>query len=297
MDDRTLSGQQFWQWWQQAQQQAIAADIPLADLNWLMREYCGIDQLSLRLESFKHQPSLALPMSLADLDHLWQRRIRDRLPVQYLMGQVPWRDFLLRVSPAVLIPRPETELIIDHVAQAAQSPSLTQGAWVDLGTGSGAIALGLAQTLPSATIYAVDISAAALAIAQENAQRNGLGDRIQFYQGSWLEALPSAVYPLSGMVSNPPYIPTDLIPTLQPEVRLHEPTGALDGGADGLDCLRHLIQTAPHWLISGGFWMVELMDGQGDAVRSLLQQNGQYHSIEIARDLAGHERFAIAYRQ
>ena len=297
MDDRTISGQQLWHWWQGARQAAIASEVPLVELEWLMQELCSIDRLTLRLESFKTRPQVTLDVTLADLDRLWTQRLRDRVPVQYLAGRVRWRRFCLQVSPAVLIPRPETEGMIDLVAAAVQHyPHLAAGAWADLGTGSGAIALALAQLLPEARIYAVDVSAEALAIAQANAVTCGLSDRLQVSQGSWFAGLPPEAMPLSGMVSNPPYIPTALLDELQPEVRDHEPSLALDGGADGLDCIRHLAAIAPRYLKIGGLWLVELMDGQGEAVRSLLQQTGQYDPIDIHLDLAGRQRFALAYR-
>ncbi|MHC5730486.1 MAG: N5-glutamine methyltransferase family protein, partial [Nostoc sp.] len=159
----------------------------------------------LALESFKNWPQIQLQLPLEELDQLWQRRLNERLPVQYIAGVTPWRQFKIAVSSAVLIPRPETESLIDL---AKASASNTSGHWADLGTGSGAIALGLADVLPKATIHAVDYSLAALAIAQANADNLGFADRIKFYQGSWWEPLALLKGQFSGMVSNPPYIPT-----------------------------------------------------------------------------------------
>ena len=170
------------------------------------------------------------------------------------------------------------------------------GHWADLGTGSGAIAVGLADVLPKATIHAVDYSLEALAIAQANADNLGFADRIKFYQGSWWEPLAFLKGQFSGMVSNPPYIPTSTLPTLQPEVVNHEPHLALDGGTDGLDCIRHLIEISPSYLQPGGVWLIEMMAGQADAVRELLQNQGSYCKIQIHADLAGIERFALAYK-
>jgi release factor glutamine methyltransferase len=216
--------------------------------------------------------------------------------VQYLVERSPWRQFELRVTPAVLIPRPETELLID-LAIAAAPPALQQGHWADLGTGSGAIAIGLATAFPQATIHAVDQSSEALAIAQDNAQRCERLDHIRFYQGSWFEPLHDLRGQLNGLVSNPPYIPTALLDTLQPEVVRHEPQMALDGGEDGLDCIRHLIHHAPDYLQPNGLWLVEMMAGQAEAVSALLEAQGGYKQISIHSDLAGIERFALAYRR
>jgi release factor glutamine methyltransferase len=198
-----------------------------------------------------------------------------------------------------LIPRPETESLIDLAVVAAKKAFVTQleqGHWADLGTGSGAIAIGLADAFPKVTIHAVDRSSEALAIAQTNAQKLGFANQIQFYQGSWWEPLSALKGKISGMVANPPYIPSSLIPQLQPEVAKHEPHLALDGGTDGLDCIRHLIAASPAYLRPGGVWIIEMMAGQAQIVAKLLHNQGSYCKIEIHADLAGIERFALAYR-
>ncbi|MBD2335634.1 peptide chain release factor N(5)-glutamine methyltransferase [Calothrix sp. FACHB-156] len=296
---KVISGLQLWQWRQKAIQAAIATDVPVAEVDWLLQEIAGLDRLALRLESYKNWPQIQLKLSLEDLDQLWHRRLDDRLPVQYIAGVTPWRQFKIAVSSAVLIPRPETECLIDLAVTAGATtgtiPSLKQGHWVDLGTGSGAIALGLANVFPESTIHAVDYSPEALAIAAANAQNLGFADRIRFYQGSWWEPLTPMKGQFSGMVSNPPYIPTSTLPTLQPEVIRHEPHLALDGGDDGLDCIRHLIEISPSYLRPGGVWLIEMMAGQADSVREILQNHGSYRNIQIHSDLEGIERFALAY--
>ncbi|MFN6475920.1 peptide chain release factor N(5)-glutamine methyltransferase [Nostoc sp. DedQUE07] len=288
-----VSGLQLWQWRNAALEAAIATDVPPMEVDWLLLEVAGLDRLALRLESFKNWPQIQLQLPLEELDQLWQRRLNDRLPVQYIAGVTPWRNFQIAVSSAVLIPRPETEYLIDLALAAANGVS---GHWADLGTGSGAIAIGLADVLPKATIHAVDYSLEALAIARTNADNLDFADRIQFYQGSWWEPLTFLKGQFSGMVSNPPYIPTSTLLTLQPEVVNHEPHLALDGGLDGLDCIRHLIEVSPSYLQSGGVWLIEMMAGQADAVRELLQNQGSYCKIQIHADLAGIERFALAYK-
>jgi release factor glutamine methyltransferase len=212
-------------------------------------------------------------------------------------GFSPWRDFVLKVSPAVLIPRPETELVIDWLYQEKEiNFKLGQGNWVDLGTGSGAIALGLARCFPQARIFAVDTSLEALAIAEENVQSYGLSDRIAFFHGSWWTPLAHLTGQIQGMISNPPYIPSAMIAGLQAEVADHEPHLALDGGEDGLVAVRHLVETAPNYLVAGGLWLVEIMAGQAPLVAELLKNQGQYQNIQILKDLAGIERFVVAYR-
>lgn len=293
------------QWRQEAIAQAIEQDLEPIEVDWLLQQLAQVDKLSLRLAP--EGESLPLGCSFEHLDQLWQRRRREGLPLQYLVGHAPWRNFELLVGPGVLIPRPETELLIELVqAQVSQqSPTrqtaLRQGPWADLGTGSGAIALGLAEVLPEAMIHAVDCSPEALAIAQRNVERyskaHNLEHRLQCHRGEWFAPISALKGQLQGMVSNPPYIPTADLPSLQREVREHEPALALDGGEDGLDCLRYLVNAGAEFLVSGGFWAVELMAGQAPTVEALLQSHGSYSRTGRTTDLAGIERFVWAYRR
>ena len=290
-----VSGNELWAWWRAAKQAAIAQQVPMSELDWFLQEVTSIDRLSLRLESFQYQPKIQLKFSFAELQSRWQQRLALRVPVQYLAGSTTWRQFSLQVSPAALIPRPETEILIDLAIELTKTyPELAHGHWADLGTGSGAIAIGLADALPHTVIHAIDTSEVALQIAQENAERLGFAQRIRFHHGSWFEPLASLKHQLSGVVSNPPYIPTAVINTLEPEVTQHEPHLALDGGVDGLDDIRHLIHTAPEYLRPGGVWLVEMMAGQAKAIESLLASDDNYKNIQIRADLAGIKRFAIA---
>ncbi|MFM7449524.1 MAG: peptide chain release factor N(5)-glutamine methyltransferase [Leptolyngbyaceae cyanobacterium] len=292
-----ISGQRLWEWRQNSKKQAIAADIPEREVDWLLQELAGLDRLALCLETFKSRPEITLPISLAELQSRWQRRVHQRVPVQYLAGFTPWRQLRLKVSEAVLIPRPETETLIDlAIAAFASGSPLARGDWADLGTGSGAISLGLAHAFPEATIHGVDTSSAALEIARANVAAYGLESVIHLYQGSWLEPLTPLKGQLSGVVSNPPYIPSQQVPILQPEVTCHEPHLALDGGPDGLTCIRHLVRSAAEYLKPGGLLLLEMMAGQGAAVADLLSQTGAYHSIKIDLDLAGLDRYALAYK-
>ncbi len=295
-----VSGQDLAQWRKTAIQSAISANISPEEVDWLLLEISLLDRLSLHLKSYLSCPAIPVKYSLAQLSDLWQRRLQDKIPLQYLVGVTPWRDFSLKVSPSVLIPRPETEEIIDIAAQAVENCSkspLKLGIWVDLGTGSGAIALGLAQVFPQSQIYAVDCSQKALEIAQENAIKAGLEKKIQFYCGNWWIPLQFLQGNISGMVSNPPYIPSGLIETLQPEVAKYEPKIALDGGKDGLTAIRHLVDTAPLYLKSGGIWLIEMMNDQAEKVVNLLKKNGNYDLIKVVKDISGQSRFILAYRR
>lgn len=286
----------FWEWYDRNFLAAQEHNVSIYELEWLILHLTSLDKLDLRLRSQNITQKIT-PELLTNLDCLWQKRLRNRIPVQYLTGSVTWRDLELQVSPAVLIPRPETELIIDIVAKNCQDEIYKNGIWVDLGTGSGAIAIALAQNFPQAQVHAVDCSEAALEIAKLNAHKNQ--QQIQFHHGNWFEPLANLNLEtkLAGIVSNPPYIPSLEVLNLQPEVTHHEPHLALDGGDDGLDAIRELIAIAPDYLISSGFWIVELMSGQAEIVRSLLKDNGKYTSIQIHQDYSGIERFVCANKK
>ena len=292
-----ISGQELYLWRRNAISKAIAAQVPVKEIDWLLQQISDLDSLSLRLESFKNRSVISLSQSIEQLTLLWEKRLTERLPVQYIVGQVPWRNFQIEVSSGVLIPRPETELIVEIAQKANSFPLEMPSHWVDLGTGSGAIAIGLASVFPQATIHAVDCSPLALAIAKNNAIKTKLSKRIQFYQGNWWNPLQHLQGKIQGMVSNPPYIPSAELPQLQPEVFKHEPHLALDGGKDGLDAIRYLVQTAPEYLVSGGIWLIEMMSGQATAVVEMLSAQGNYQDIEVITDLAGIERFILAFRR
>ncbi|MBD2579499.1 peptide chain release factor N(5)-glutamine methyltransferase [Oscillatoria sp. FACHB-1406] len=291
-----VSGEELRAWYEEAKVAAIAAGISPYEVDWLIGAFSTLDRLALRL-GISPAARIELQIPFPELVRLWQQRLQDCVPVQYLAGKTTWRHLQLKVTPDVLIPRPETELAID-LAIASRSTSLDPPQhWVDLGTGSGAIAIGLASGFPAATIHAVDLSPQALEIARENARNCGFEKNIKFYQGAWFEPLKHLKGQICGMVSNPPYIPTTALASLQPEVARHEPHLALDGGADGLDCLRILVDAAPDYLRSGGLWLVEMMAGQAQQVTALLEARGSYDNVQIFSDLAGIERFACAYRR
>jgi release factor glutamine methyltransferase len=288
-----ITGQQLWQWRSWAVGLATEQGVSIYEVDWLLQAVANLDRLTLRLESVDPEQLVQISIPLDRLSKLWLDRVNDRQPVQYLLGKTYWRDFELVVSTAVLIPRPETESIVD-IAIAKSNQLQQQGIWVDLGTGSGAIAIGLARELPDVEIYAVDSSLAALEVARTNVSRLGLSERISFSHGSWWSSLSHLQGRVSGMLSNPPYIPSDDVLRLQPEVSKHEPHLALDGGVDGLAAIRLLVDTAPTYLQPGGIWLIEMMAGQGESVRDLLIRQGRYTDIQIINDLAGLDRFVFA---
>ncbi len=287
----------MWDWREWAVRLAIEHQIDRYEIDWLLQRVANLEPLALRLESIGADETVNLTMPLDRLSTLWLARVTDRTPVQYLLGTTTWRDFELVVSPAVLIPRPETELIIDIAIERTSSTSKL-GVWFDLGTGSGAIAIALAKALPNAFIYATDCSLEALEIARANAIRLGVQSRITFEQGNWMSgaSFEHCRNSVAVIISNPPYIPSKQVLELQPEVANYEPHLALDGGLDGLDSIRQLVDTGAVNLEEGGMLLMEMMIGQGEAVVDLLVKKGCYRYIQVIEDLAGIDRFVVAWR-
>ena len=220
-----------------------------------------------------------------------ERRLRHE-PVSRIIGLREFfgREFI--VTPDVLDPRPDTETLIEQVLAIAQMSAVSHIA--DLGTGSGAIIATLLAELPNSSGMATDVSAAALLVAEQNADRLGVGGRVRFVQTSWLDDLDG---PFDVIVSNPPYIVTNTIDTLAPDVAHFDPRGALDGGADGLDAYRTIIPQAYQKLKPGGYLCFEVGAGQADDIVDLMASAGFVpgHQVEQRRrDLNGHVRVVSA---
>jgi release factor glutamine methyltransferase len=218
------------------------------------------------------------------------RRTRHE-PTAYITGFQPFMSLDFFVDRSVLIPRPETEELVQVVSEEINRRT---GDWrpatvADIGTGSGAIAVSLAKYLPKIRVIGTDSSAAALAIAQKNAEFHKVADRCQFLEGNLLEPLKEKV---DIIVSNPPYVPTAVINTLQPEVKDWEPRGSLDGGIDGLDYVRRLAAAVPGHLKTNGLLLLELNQGQAEKAKSLAA--GCFVSVTTKRDASDKERFLIA---
>ena len=244
--------------------------------------------------------SCSLRMRLDDLRALWGLRVENRLPLQYLTHSAFWRDMVLSVGKGVLIPRPETELMVDFALEAVKaSPSVGRGLWADLGTGSGALAVGVARALPEVpVVYAADVAPDPLVYASFNAQRYGVGHRVRPIESNWFEGLRHAgIAPgsLAGIVSNPPYIPSPTCVTLQAEVKDHEPALALDGGDNlAVDCLVPICEGAAKMLVGGGFLALETNGGeQAQYILDLLRGHG-FREVAIRPDLRRVDRFVTA---
>ena len=218
-------------------------------------------------------------------------RRRSGEPIQYITGEAEFFGLPFRVTRAVLIPRPETEHVVERVIELAAGMARPQ--IVDVGTGSGAIAVSVAAKIPSAAIAAIDISAAALDLARENAKRNGVTDRIRFLDGNLLAPVSEEKFDF--VVSNPPYVPETDRTSLSVEVREYEPGLALFAGADGLAVYRRLIPAAYDALVPSGWIVLEIGYGQQEAIRSLLAES-KFMEIGFTADLQGIPRVAYARR-
>lgn len=219
----------------------------------------------------------------ATFRQLMAERLRG-VPIAHLTGQRDFWTLTLKVTPDTLIPRPETELLVETALTVGSNATN----FLDLGTGTGAIALSLAHERPDAQFTACDFSAAALAVATENAHNNAIHN-VQFIHSNWFSALPPQRFDV--IVSNPPYIETNDPHLTQGDVRF-EPRSALTSGQDGLDDLHHIITTAPHWLVTGGWLLLEHGYNQGQVVTTLLHNAG-FQQVCCLPDLGGNDRVSL----
>lgn len=228
----------------------------------------------------RRHEAAALPF-ISAYEALVERRLR-REPADRIRGRREFWGIELEIGPAVLSPRPETELIVDEAIGlfSIRPPALV----LDAGTGSGCLAIALARTFPTARVVAIDASPGALAIAEANVARHGLGDRIELGLASFAD-IGGTAFDL--FVSNPPYIPTDDIASLAPEVRDFDPRVALDGGADGLASIRALFDAARTALGVGGWLIVEIGIDQEPAIRELAMRRPWLEMLRVRRDLQG----------
>ena len=245
-----------------------------------------------RQNIFAEQETQVPPNVADELAGIVAQRL-ERVPLAYILGHREFYGINVVVTPDVLIPRPETEGMVEHTLFMALMGMETRELTIaDVGTGSGAIAVNLAIHLPAARIYAVDISEPALDVAAWNIRAHAVADRVRLGHGDLLEPLPE---PVNLIVANLPYIPTDRIPTLQPEVQ-REPAQALDGGSDGLDLVRRLIQQAPAKLTSSGMILLELDPEQFPTVEAIALQHFPDAEITAEQDLAHNDRIMVINR-
>jgi release factor glutamine methyltransferase len=217
-------------------------------------------------------------------------------PNQYITGIQEFWSLPLRVSPDVLIPRPETEVLVEAVLEFLDKDDSNVDI-LDLGTGSGAIAIALARELPAARIIATDLSLAALRLAQENAKLHQVDERILFVRGDMFAAIPGASQKFRVVVTNPPYVSHAEILELPREIRDFEPRHALEGGPDGLAAIRHIVAAAPTVLSQAGGLFMEMGAGQAESVSGLVLESHEYRSFHIRKDYTGLDRVLVAIKK
>ncbi len=243
-----------------------------------------------RIDLYTNHEKRVSEKDLARFKELTLRRAK-REPLQYIIGETEFWGLKFKVTPEVLIPRPETELLVEEALKSA--PPVP---WIlDIGTGSGCVAVAFAKKLPEAHVVATDISREALAIARGNAEAHKIGHCIEFILA---DIAPWRTFQSEGrtfdlIVSNPPYIPSGEFPTLQPEVRDFEPRKALNGGPDGLDLIRRILQETPSFLKPGGTLLLEIGENQGEAVRLLAGEINGLQPKEVRKDLSGRDRILV----
>jgi release factor glutamine methyltransferase len=265
--------------------EAAGVETPVLDARLLLEAGAGVSRLDIVTDPRR-------PVSeaqVAAVDVLTKRR-EAREPVAHIIGRRHFWTLELAVSPAVLIPRPETEFLVEFALKTIAHEATARV--LDLGVGSGAILLAVLSDRPHATGIGLDISSAALAVARANAEALGLSDRIEWVEGDW-DAPLSGVFDL--VLSNPPYIASNEIAALAPEVARYEPHLALDGGSDGLDAYRTIVARLPQLLRPDGAFAFEVGQGQAEAVGALLEAAGFIVAAPI-RDLAGIPRVVAGKR-
>lgn len=258
---------------------------------WLLAYALGMEHHELASRRDEAVPSEGLVRA----ESMVSRRMA-REPLQYILGTQEFCGLDFHVNPAVLIPRPETELLVQ---EALREGGFTEGAvLVDVGTGSGCVAVTLATILNGMRIFALDCSGQALAVAKENAERHGVSDKITWKEGDLLEPLREChvVGAVDAIISNPPYIAEDMWAGLQPEVRDFEPRLALVAGQKGTEFHERLLHDARQFLVPGGLLVMELGQGQTPCVRQVAEQIGGYTGLQTVKDEAGIERVMIARR-
>tara|TARA_Y100001968_G_scaffold226544_1_gene209326 strand:+ start:713 stop:1585 length:873 start_codon:yes stop_codon:yes gene_type:complete len=264
-----------------------------ADIDWLLDLGAGLPWLDIKRLYLYPKSKVKIAMSLHQLEKIWTSYLIDNVPLQYLLGKCPWRDFELEVNEAVLIPRQETELLVEFARRKFDNHS--RGVWVDLGTGSGALAIALSKSFPLWEGHAVDCSQSALIVAKRNIKRLSANTQIHCHLGIWWEPLHPYFGSIDLVLANPPYIPSQLMDKLDPLVKDNEPYKALCGGMEGLDHSIEILSGAFEALKPGGWIMIEHHYDQSEKLLELMLDSG-LGDIGFEKDLNGIKRFAIGRR-
>jgi release factor glutamine methyltransferase len=259
------------------------------DAEHLLAHVVGVSRLQLYLE-FERPLT---PIELDGFRPLLKRRA-GREPLQYIVGRQPFRELDLEVCPGVLIPRPETEVLVDEILKWMEVKAPVDPVALDIGTGSGAIGLSLAYEGYFTHVIATDIAGVALEVARRNRGSAALDDKVDLRRGSLFEPLKDGER-FDVIVSNPPYVAEVDEAALEPEVRDWEPREALFAGDDGLELIRRMVGEAREHLKPGGLLALEVGSDQAKFVAGLLSKRGEYDEVRVLRDYTGRERFVFAH--
>jgi release factor glutamine methyltransferase len=272
--------------WTSERFQSEGLPTPRLDAEVLLSSALGVDRVRL----YTHFDQPLLPDELGRFREMVRRRIK-REPVAYITGRREFWSLSFKVSREVLIPRPETEILVAEALALIPALRFEEGGLkiLEIGTGSGAISIALAKELPAGSIAATDISVKALSVAEENAAGHGVRDRLRFLQGDLFSPLQKGER-FHMILTNPPYIPRGEMARLMPEVRDFEPLSALDGGKDGLDFYRRALGEADAFLLPEGWFLGEIGAGQDQKVLEIAGQNPAFGEFSFAADLAGIQR-------
>jgi release factor glutamine methyltransferase len=290
----------------------VQYDVPdaKAEAEYLLAHALGCKRVELHVN---HASGLSYHALQEFIDFV-ERRIK-REPSQYIIGEQEFWGLPFKVTKDVLIPRPETEILVEEVVKTAggrwevggrkdenhiipyPTSHIQHPIILDLCTGSGCIAIALVKEIPDSRVYALDVSEKALNVARENAERHSVAERITFLQGDLFEPLKGMDVAFDLIVSNPPYISKKILAELQPEVRDFEPRAALYSGEDGLDFYRRIISDSPEYLAERGNLILEMGYGQAERIKKLIEQSNSFEDIGITKDFSGIDRVIKAHRK
>tara|TARA_B100000700_G_scaffold203157_1_gene223406 strand:+ start:693 stop:1571 length:879 start_codon:yes stop_codon:yes gene_type:complete len=290
MTSNSMTGNTFLEW----RKKMLRKGGRKIDFDWLLDIAGGLSWSKLQNIILHPDQSFPLGISTEEIEVIWTTHLKDQAPLQYLISKCPWRNFELEVSSEVLIPRQETEFLIDFALKKVANSKA--GRWADLGTGSGPLAISLAKCLPSWEGHAIDISRDALLLANRNLKSLVPNSNVKLSLGDWWEPLREWWGSFDLVLSNPPYIPSDLIEDLDPSVKNHEPRIALDGGSDGMIASKKIISGALNGLAKGGWLIIEHHYDQSEKIIKFMKDIGM-EEVSFEKDLNGIKRYAICRKQ
>ena len=290
MVDNCIYGNTFLHW----RKKMILKGGRKVDFDWLLDIAAGVSWSQLQNIILNPENFIFLDISTEELEAIWISHLTDQTPLQYLISKCPWRDIELEVSADALIPRQETEFLIDVALKKVTD--INFGRWADLGTGSGPIALSLAKSLPNWNGHAADISKDALELAKRNLKSIVPNANVRFSLGDWWEPLKKWWGSFDLVLSNPPYIPSALIQELEPVVKNHEPLIALDGGEDGMNASKKIMLGASNGLAKGGWLILEHHYDQSEKIINFMKNIGM-EEVSFEKDLSGIKRYAICRKK